>query len=115
MSAKQKDPLAWYIPPEAVLWLGPFALAFVCGLATTLMNTFFAVRRGDLSFLVVSFGVCLTGVLLLFFARLPLYRQRRWFTFGPRHLTGIHRRIYFVAYGFLVIGFTMILALIRFL
>ena len=38
------------------------------------------------------------GIVLLFFARLPLYRQRRFWTFGPRELDNCHRRLYWLAY-----------------
>jgi hypothetical protein len=38
------------------------------------------------------------GIVLLFLARLPLYRQGRFLTFGPRELDQIHRRLYWLAY-----------------
>ena len=38
------------------------------------------------------------GVLMLFIARLPLYRERRFWTFGPRPLDAKHRRFYWLAY-----------------
>jgi hypothetical protein len=38
------------------------------------------------------------GIILLFFARLPLYRQRRYWAFGPRELDRFHRRLYWLAY-----------------
>jgi hypothetical protein len=38
------------------------------------------------------------GIVLLFLARLPLYRQRRFLNFGPRGLDRIHRRLYWLAY-----------------
>ena len=38
------------------------------------------------------------GIVFLFFARLPLYRRRRFWTFGPRELDSFHRRLYWLAY-----------------
>ena len=35
---------------------------------------------------VVSFGIAVVGATLLFVAKLPLYRQRRFFTFGVQAL-----------------------------
>jgi hypothetical protein len=44
------------------------------------------------------------GIVLLFFARLPLYRQRRFWTLGPRELDLFHRRLYWLAYLVLVVS-----------
>ncbi|MFA6544595.1 MAG: hypothetical protein WCS99_09240 [Limisphaerales bacterium] len=112
MSAKQKDPLAWYVPPEVLLWLDLLVMSLMAGLAMSLRTAFFAVRRGGPTFVLLTFGLVLVGVLLLFFARLPLYRQRRFLTFGPGQLAGVHRRLYFAAYVCLGFGVVMMLALI---
>jgi hypothetical protein len=58
--------------------------------------------RAEKALLTVALVLGGVGVVLLFFARLPLYRQRRFLNFGPQHLTGFHRRLYFVAYAFIV-------------
>jgi len=52
------------------------------------------------------------GVLLLFLARLPLYRQRQFFTFGPRLLDTRHRRLYRLAYWFIGVSVALLLALL---
>jgi hypothetical protein len=70
-----------------------------------------AERRGDKTLLIVSLVLGGIGVVLLFFARLPLYRQRRFLTFGPQHLSGVHRRLYFAAYAFLVPCILLLLAM----
>jgi hypothetical protein len=49
------------------------------------------------------------GVVLLFLARLPLYRQRRFFAFGPKLLDESHRRLYRWAYGFICLGGLLLL------
>ena len=46
----------------------------------------------------------LVGVILLAVARLPLYRQRRFFAFGPAPLDLAHRRLYWRGYGFILVG-----------
>jgi len=58
--------------------------------------------RGDKILLIVALVLGGIGVVLLFFARLPLYRQRRFLAFGPRHLTGVHRKLYLAAYTLIV-------------
>jgi hypothetical protein len=40
------------------------------------------------------------GSVMLFAARLPLYKQRRFWTIGPQQLDRKHRRIYWLAYVF---------------
>ncbi len=44
------------------------------------------------------------GLLLLVWARLPLYRQHQFFSFGPRHLDAVHRRAYWRAYVLIAIS-----------
>ncbi len=44
-------------------------------------------------------GAGILGVLLLLLARLPLYRERRFWTVGPRELDRKHRRFYWLAYA----------------
>lgn len=52
-----------------------------------------------------AFGVALAaaavGTVLLFIARLPLYRRGQFFTFGLRLLDTPHRRLYRAAYVFI--------------
>jgi hypothetical protein len=42
----------------------------------------------------VSFGLAAIGITLLFIAKWPLYRQRRFFTFGIHHLPSSSHRFY---------------------
>ena len=49
----------------------------------------------------------LLGIGLLFLARLPLCRQRRFWTVGPGLLDARHRRLYHWAYG--CVGFGILL------
>lgn len=52
------------------------------------------------------------GVGLLFFARLSLYRQRRFLTLGPGGLDRVHRRLYRLAYFFIGACVLMLTALL---
>jgi hypothetical protein len=88
------------IPEEVLGFLGTLFLMPVvsfsfCSLllsATSLYNV-------DLTKLFLAgLGAGLSGIVLLFFARLPLYRQRRFLTYGPRSLDKLHRRLYWLAY-----------------
>ena len=75
-----------------------FAILFA-----VLLPTFsLADRRDDRTLLTVALILGGIGVVLLFFARLPLYRQRRFFAFGARELSGFHKRLYYAAYLFIV-------------
>jgi hypothetical protein len=47
-------------------------------------------------------GAGVIGAVLLFVARLPLYKQRRFWTIGPMQLDRKLRRIYWLAYAFVV-------------
>lgn len=70
--------------------------------------------RAEKALLTVALVFGGVGVVLLLLARLPLYRQRRFLTFGPQHLTGFHWRLYFVAYAFIVPCILLLLVLTMF-
>ncbi len=83
-------------PPDLAAVLAPTLLSIVvlyvsCGIE-------WAKNFGDRSLLHIALCLGGAGSLLLLAARLPLYRQHRFFTFGPRSLTGIHRKLYYAAY-----------------
>lgn len=52
------------------------------------------------------------GIILLFFSRLPLYKQHKFFTFGSRALPPLHRKFYRTAYVFIGIAIVLMLLLI---
>lgn len=82
----------------------PLFVAIVTGV---LIAPLFHARTGDPTILWVTLVLATIGIVLLFIARLPLYRQRRFLTFGPGALDEQHRRIYRWAYRF--IGTSMLL------
>src|SRR4051812_4395602 len=58
------------------------------------MAIYSTTRTGDLNMPIVGGAFGAIGVVILFFARLPLYRQGRFFSFGPSELDPLHRRLY---------------------
>jgi hypothetical protein len=100
MSKKRSD---WNLPEEVLgllstLFIMP-AIAVIAILAASLLPTITSLHRVDVTSL-FWFGLVagVFGIILLFFARLPLYRQRRFFAFGPRELDRFHRRLYWLSY-----------------
>src|SRR5688572_15029417 len=101
MSEQNEQRSAARFPLDLATLLGPFfillpSLLLSGALTTALYHT----PRGDDTLLWIAAVLGFIGVVLLFFARLPLYRQRRFFTFGPRALDSRHRRLYAWAYFF---------------
>jgi hypothetical protein len=60
------------------------------------------IMKGNRFIIAFPFAVGFLGVILLFFARLPLYKRRQFFSFGPSGLDQPHRKLYFVAYMLLI-------------
>ncbi len=59
----------------------------------------------------VAIVIAAVGITMLFFARLPLYRQRKFLTFGPKELDARHRKLYWVAYCSIGISVYLLLRL----
>jgi hypothetical protein len=104
MSKKRSD---WYLPEEVLGFLSSIffmpIVAAIAMLTAMLLPSITTLQRVDVIALFsvgLVAGVC--GIILLFFARLPLYRQRRFLTFGPRELDRFHRRLYWLAYLFVL-------------
>ena len=96
-----------YLPPYAMLTLVPVISCLAIGATLSVFNFLHrsisaAQQVGDTTILWSSLAVATLGVVLLFFARLPLYRQRRFFTFGPGALPPGHRKLYNAAYAVIV-------------
>ena len=98
-----------HVPPDMAV-IGSFlvvilAILFVsCGLSW--------VKRGDTTLFKLAVFLGAIGAVLLFIARIPLYRQRRFFTLGPRTLTGIYRKLYFASYVFIVPSIVLLVLLL---
>jgi hypothetical protein len=100
------------LPPDMTFLVGfyliilPLALLF--SLVIPALSDFR--QHGVAVLLMPAVASGIVGTVLLFFARLPLYRQRQFFSFGPRHLDRAHRRLYWLAY--LIVGASVVLLLI---
>jgi hypothetical protein len=104
----------WHFPADLTVLLGTnlvvLPLALLGGWFA--MHLYDAKNRGDVSPLWLSVAFALCGTVLLFSARLPLYRQRRFLVFGPRELDEKHRRLYWWAYGFMGVSVFLMLLLL---
>jgi archaellum biogenesis protein FlaJ (TadC family) len=107
MSKKSSD---WYVPPDIVFLFSIYiALPIVAAISGVLFPILTRFKTGDLLgvfYLALALGA--VGTVLLFFARLPLYRKRQFLSFGPRQLTGIHRKLYWVAYLFVAVSILLL-------
>jgi hypothetical protein len=68
-------------------------------------------RKGDLTLFILSLVLSIAGVVLLFLAKLPLYRHGKFFTVGPAALPESHKRIYRVAWRFIAAGLVIMILL----
>jgi len=101
-----KKPSNWYVPPDIAFLFGFFfiipIIVVASGMLLPLLSHF---KSGDLVGVFYSaLALGAVGTVLLFFARLPLYRKRLFLTFGPGQLDGIHRRLYWAAYLFVAVS-----------
>lgn len=55
--------------------------------------------------------ISVAGAALIFHAKRPLYRQRRFFTFGGRAMAAQRRAAYRAGYGCVVFGIALLLCL----
>ena len=101
MNKKRPD---WYLPEEVLGLLSTIFFApAIAALAALLLPAITSLHGADVTRLFsVGLGAGVCGIVLLIFARLPLYRQRRYWTFGPRELDRFHRRLYWSAYLFVL-------------
>ena len=89
---------------------GIFVIAVVAVLALRVF-TFFAGLTGMpwICCYSIGLGAAAFGVALIFYAKLPLYRQRRFFTFGGRALPEGRRLFY--RWGYRCVAFAVALLL----
>ena len=93
----KRDPDWCYVPPDALALL---LIPFVALLAGVLLPVVARLKTTEVGTLYgIGVGAGILGSVLLFLARLPLYRQRRFWTLGPRQLDRKHRWFYWLAYA----------------
>jgi hypothetical protein len=103
MSKRNSD---WYIPPD---WGMFIVIPCVAVLSSILLPVVAQLKTADIRVLYgLGLGAGVISAVLLFVARLPLYEQRRFWTIGPMPLDRKHRRIYWLAYVFVVTGLLLL-------
>jgi hypothetical protein len=114
MSNPSDKKLDWYFPPDMAALLGLYFIVLPFALLGGWFGThlYNARSTGDVTLLWLSIAVGACGTVLLFLARLPLYRQRRFLVFGPRELDEKHRRLYWWAYRFIAASVLLMLLLL---
>jgi hypothetical protein len=108
VSKKQSN---WHLPEEIVgllstIFLVP-AIALLAGLLLPIVTTLTNAEPFRLFFWGLMSGIF--GIGILFRARWPLYKQHRFWTFGPRELDCSHRRLYWTAHTFVLISIVLLL------
>jgi hypothetical protein len=108
-----KDPKRsadWYFPPDMAALVAPMLSLLV--IITVTSGVSWAKSLGDSSLFRVALWLGAFGSATLFLARWPLYRKRRFFTLGPRALSGWHRKLYYVAYALIIPSVALLVILL---
>lgn len=102
MSKRESD---WHVPGD---WLAILGMMVIIPSAALLVSMVLPALTGDVAVLYgLGVGAGVVAAILLFMARLPLYRARRFWTFGPRLLDRRHRWYYWLAY--IAVGISLVL------
>ncbi len=100
-----------YVPKDWQFILGlqlaPVAFLMV---GSSLLPVLAGARQGDLTLFWIALASALVGIVLLFVAKWPLYRQRKYFTFGSKGLREPRRKAYWTAYA--CIGVSLLTTLV---
>ena len=101
-------------PPDLAALLGIYWILLpIAAIGMWIFPALVRVRNeGDLTILWVAIAVGAIGCILLFLARLPLYRERRFLEFGPRSLDAMHRRIYWWAWTLIFLSIVSLVFLV---
>jgi hypothetical protein len=67
-----------------------------------------AKNNGDMTLLWIALGLGCIGTAILFLARRPLYRERRFHQLGPRGLNPLHKRLYKWAWCFIGLSIALL-------
>ncbi len=108
---KKVSPI-WHsdIPGILLILFGPAVIGI---LAAMLLPALYHLKHADAWGLFgAGLVVGVVGLVFLFLARLPLYRQRQFFAVGPRLLDTTHRRLYWLAYGLVAVSVFLLLGLL---
>jgi hypothetical protein len=98
------------LPPDMVVLISSPIVVLLVGIFTATVILHLD-RANAVVVLCVALAIGLVGVGLLFWARLPLYRRKVFFSFGPRMLDAGYR----LAYVLVGVSVVLMLLLILFL
>lgn len=112
---KQRNRNQWMWPPPDQ-WVGVWGLPVIALIAigSSLILNFFA-RLTGLPWLCsyfIGLAIALCGASLIFYAKLPLYRMRRFFTFGSHALPEQRRPFYRWGYCCAILGILLLVCLL---
>jgi hypothetical protein len=107
----------YYFPPDMAALLGVVYIILPIAIFTSWFATHLSrlKSRGDATLVWFAFVLAAIGAALLFAARLPLYKQRRFFVIGPGDLDEKHRRIYRLAYRFIGVSVGLLILVLSLL
>jgi hypothetical protein len=101
MAAPERNDDKWLWPPPDQ-WLTIWSGLILLGLMA-LSNLLLSFASGP-RFVFVGPAVATLGALLILYAKLPLFRQRQFFTFGARAIPEQRRPFYRWGFGMVVLG-----------
>lgn len=113
MQNQKRSEWIWPPPDQWLTVWGGFVMLIVM-VFTTRLFSFFARLTGTpwISCYFIGLVFATVGVSLLFYAKLPLYRQGRFFTFGSRGLPEQRRPFYRWGYCCVAVAIALLLCLL---
>lgn len=107
------DKSDWKLPKDMLVL---FSVSFVVPSGTIFLACFLPMfskaRRGDPTLFWITVSIAIVGVVLLFIAKLSIFRQGKFFTFGTKVLPEKHKKIYRFAYCLIVASMIIMLLLL---
>ena len=110
MNKKKADEPGLRFPPDMAALLGFYFIFLpVAAMGSSVFIGLINARNsGDTTLLWTAIALGAIGTVLLFFAKLPLYRERRYLQIGPRGLAHGHRRLYWWAWFFVAVSIILL-------
>ena len=112
---KNRGSKDWIWPPaDQVVGLWGFLILATVSIVTSQVLSFFTRRTGVpwIFCYLIGIGIAVLGASLIFFAKLPLYRERRFFTIGSKALPEQRRPFYRWGYRCALVGILLLACLL---
>ena len=108
IAAMKNNKTEWHLPEEILGLLSAVffmpIMAAIALLTATLLPDISSIRNEAIARVFwVGISAGAIGIVTMFFAKLPLYQQRHFWSFGPKYLDQNHRRLYWLAYCFVIV------------